>query len=221
MFYATTQVPIVYPLILDNKGYTIGHINEKDIIFFKENKNSILDIMNNRLFYKDKSKTNLYRVRYKRISKQMREFIYRSLLCGLNVYFATFTFSNEYLPFNRVQFRKHMQRTSKVNFILYCDYGEQTNRFHLHGFIASKSKLNNNSLNKFGFTSLTYINDKNKRSMKKILKYCVDYSIVLQYKFTLFKSITILGKGKITIDLNNLQKVLDLISWIWYNKIVG
>lgn len=129
-----------------------------------------------------KGKNQLAR-RSKRLLRTQK-FIYQELIKGRKVYFSTFTFSEQYLPFNRKKFSEYLKRTCKINYCLFCDYGEKTNRFHLHGFISTNESLFENRFNKFGFTKFTQVSPYSK-SFKRAIKYMLDYSNKRFYDFTL------------------------------------
>ena len=93
-----------------------------------------------------------------------------------NVYFATFTFNDNYLPFNRTKFVNYLRNTCKIHALLYSDYGKDNNRFHLHGFIMTKKELdikNKDYFNKFGFTHFEYGNLK---GVEYMIKYSVKFN---------------------------------------------
>ena len=112
-----------------------------------------------------------------------------------NVYFVTFTFSDDYLPFNRKKFVDYLSKTCRVKSILYEDYGKENDRFHLHGFISVTKKLNikeKDYFNKFGFVKLENANLKMvdyviKYSTKFIIRY--DYSVNGELKIHNFRTI--------------------------------
>ena len=97
------------------------------------------------------------------------------------VYFATFTFNDEHLPFNRKVFVDYLRRTCKIKVILYEDYGKENDRFHLHGFISINKKLdikNNDYFNKFGFVKL-------ENATLKSVDYCVKYATKFSNRYDL------------------------------------
>lgn len=96
------------------------------------------------------------------------------------VYFVTFTFNNEHLPFNRKKFVDYLSKTCKVKTILYEDYGKENDRFHLHGFLSVTKKLDikeKDYFNKFGFVKL-------ENACLKMVDYAVKYStkFAIRYK---------------------------------------
>lgn len=127
-------------------------------------------------------------------TKQLfRKWYYNEINNCRYVYFATFTFKQEYnihdfKNWNRKQFVDYLKKTCKINAILYADFGLENNRFHLHGFISSKQKLNikkQDYFNKYGFTHFEIAKEKN-------IHYIVKYSLKMNLEF---KFRTILCRG--------------------------
>lgn len=130
-------------------------------------------------------------------TKQLfRKWYYEEINKGHDVYFATFTFKEEYnfLNFknwNRKQFVDYLKKTCKINAILYADFGLENNRFHLHGFISTKHKLdikNKDYFNKFGFSHFEKAKEKN-------IHYIVKYSLKMNLDFR-FRTILTRGIDK-------------------------
>lgn len=123
----------------------------------------------NKLVEKGVNKANSLR----KTRKLLTNYIFDYLEKGYNIYFITFTFKDQYLPFNRKQFVDYLRRSNNCGFILYADYGSKTNRFHLHGICVSNEKLKvtkQDYFNKFG-----HVKVKNIKS--DLTKYIVKYSV--------------------------------------------
>lgn len=181
-----------YPCVLDIQGYVIGQCPINNLEFIINNRGYIIYYMNSKLLHKIRNKEEYKRKKKQRLVKNFINFYRYNYVIGRKIYFATFTFSKEYIDFNRVSFRKYLQRTCKLNFILYHDYGEKNGRFHLHGFVSSDFELNNQDCNKFGFVKFERMNFNSIFKIKKAIEYTIDYSIKAfnEKNFKVLKSIT-------------------------------
>lgn len=181
-----------YPCILDIQGYVIGQCSINNLEFMKNNRDYIIYHMNAKLLNKITIKEEYKRKKKHRLVKNFTYFYRYNYVIGRKLYFATFTFSEDHIDFNRIAFRKYLQRTCKLNFILYHDYGEKNGRFHLHGFVSADYELNNQECNKFGFVKFQRMNFNSIFKIKKAIDYTIDYSIKTfnDNNFKVLKSIT-------------------------------
>lgn len=158
-------------------------IKTKKLLFINNNEQMVLDVL---------GRKGLILVR--KLSRRralLTSWLVAHHYTNLQLYFATFTFNNEHLPFNRNNFYMYLYR-KKINAILIDDYGKENGRFHLHGFIGVNPSDQSSvaELSQYGFTKITPIGS------GSYIDYIVKYSACFNTQQVITKPIVCYGAIK-------------------------
>jgi len=97
-----------------------------------------------------------------------------------HIYYATFTFKEEKLfdnNFKNKSFTKYICENGVVGYWLNKDFGDEKERIHLHGFIYTTKKMNNKTINKYGWVKLKDISNEKEEEEEPIINYISNYVI--------------------------------------------
>lgn len=143
-----------------------------------------------------------------RVRVRMKDFVYKYKDC--HIYFSTFTFNNEHYFPDIKNFTQYLRRQGLI-YCLYPDYGEENQRYHLHGFVVVPYELSlkrkgdtlftTDYFNSWGFSKLIDC----KTCEDEMLKYSIKYSVKFGVEALDKKYQRLLCNDKKDIDLSTFK----------------